>query len=207
MPRRCEITGGGGQAGRSVAASTPGTSRSKGTPIFTGWSPPTKRGSPSFPAWDLIPQQWLHLTIQGVGFTDETAADDVDRIVEATSALLRTLDPPQLGFQQAVVLPEAVALPPSPDEDVRAIRTALRAGIADVWGDDRIPENADTFRPHVSVAYNDHDRTAGEIVQAIEALAPPPATITVKNVDLIILGRDQHLYRWRRHARLPLGQR
>ncbi|MGH3921873.1 MAG: 2'-5' RNA ligase family protein, partial [Pseudonocardiaceae bacterium] len=38
------------------------------------------------PNLDLVPLRWLHLTTQGVGFTDEVSADDAARIVGAASA-------------------------------------------------------------------------------------------------------------------------
>jgi len=34
---------------------------------------------------DLIPDEWLHLTVQGVGFTDEVGAADIDAILGAAS--------------------------------------------------------------------------------------------------------------------------
>jgi 2'-5' RNA ligase len=158
------------------------------------------------PGLDLIPREWLHLTIQGVGFADEVSDSDLERITAATARHLRGLDPPQLTFQRAVVLPEAVALPPSPDKPVSKVRTAIRSGIADIWGDDHVPEN-NTFRPHVSVAYNNQDRPADDIVHAVNDLAPAPVTITLRSVDLIVLGRDEHVYRWRQVHRVPLGTR
>jgi len=32
---------------------------------------------------DLVPLEWLHLTMQGVAFTDEVSTADVDRIIDA----------------------------------------------------------------------------------------------------------------------------
>jgi 2'-5' RNA ligase len=157
------------------------------------------------PGLDLIPQQWLHLTMQGVGFTHETSVDDVDRIVATATVHLRKVGPQQLTFHRAVVLPEAIALPPNPPEAVWAIRRAVRGAIADVWGDSRVPESEDRFRPHLSVAYNNEDRPAGPVVEVVGSMAYPPVTVTVDSASLIVLDRDERIYRWRTYATVPLG--
>ena len=36
------------------------------------------------PGLDPIPRQWLHLTTQGIGFTDEVPDADIEAIIEAS---------------------------------------------------------------------------------------------------------------------------
>lgn len=45
------------------------------------------------PTLDRVPLRWLHLTMQGLGFTDEVGHDDVEQIVHATRAHIAQLAP------------------------------------------------------------------------------------------------------------------
>jgi hypothetical protein len=45
------------------------------------------------PTLDPIPIRWLHLTLQGIGFTDELDRADVDAIADATRDRCATLAP------------------------------------------------------------------------------------------------------------------
>jgi hypothetical protein len=49
--------------------------------------------------------------------------------------------------------------PTAPLELLQMVRYVVRAAIAGVFGADGVPENADGYRPHISLAYAEH-RTA-----------------------------------------------
>jgi hypothetical protein len=154
------------------------------------------------PGLDLVPARWLHLTTQGVGFTDEVSDGQVDAIVavsgeylEASGQLFVTLGP-------ARVTPEAILLDVSPVQPLAAIRRELRAAIAEVLGKARLME-ADTWAPHVSVAYSSG---TGPAAPYAEAVADGPVTqAVISDVELIVLGRDRRLYEWTTHASVRLG--
>jgi len=156
------------------------------------------------PGLDLIPHQWLHLTMQGVGFTDEVTEADARRIADAASIRLAAIPVPDLAFHRPVIFPEALVLPPAPAEPVHAIRTAIRAGIADVWG--HVPERAEGFRAHLSLAYSNAASPAAPIAAALDQVRPAPVTVTVQEASLIILNRDQRMYQWQTYASAPLGR-
>ncbi|SDN58608.1 2'-5' RNA ligase family protein [Allokutzneria albata] len=157
-----------------------------------------------FPCLDLIPQQWLHLTMQGVGFTDEVSDADVQRIAEAAQKRLANMEPVTLTFHRPVVFEEAIVLPPTPAEAVHQIRATIREAIADVWGPDHVPESNRTFRAHVSAAYVNADGPATAITDALSKLDTEPASAEVSAASLITLGRDEHVYTWRAFATAPL---
>jgi hypothetical protein len=46
------------------------------------------------PGLDLVPGQWLHLTTQGVGFTDEVSDTDLTAITSAARTRLAAVEPP-----------------------------------------------------------------------------------------------------------------
>jgi 2'-5' RNA ligase len=148
------------------------------------------------PGLDLIPREWLHLTMQGVGFTDKVSDQDIRAIADAARRRLAPLPAARFTFERAVVRPEAVALPPEPADAVQTIRSTIREAIADVWGADRVPESAEGFQPHVSMAYINTPGLAAPIVTALDRVTAAPVNVTVAEASLIVLGRDSRVYQW-----------
>lgn len=159
------------------------------------------------PGLDPIPERWLHLTMQGLGFTEEAAPTDVDAIVAATRRRLATLEPFTLTLGPATVDPEVVRLRVSPVEPVARVRDTIREAMGDVWGPDHVPEPAHGFTPHVSLAYSSADGPMQPILDALASSAPRPATAHIAEAQLIVLNRDHRQYQWTIHASVPLGAR
>src|SRR5690242_16069657 len=72
-----------------------------------------------------------------------------------------------------VLDPEARLLHARPDGPVRAVRNAIRNSIGDTLGE--IPEKAEGFTPHVSVAYSAQDGPTSPITQILDGLNLSPA--------------------------------
>lgn len=155
------------------------------------------------PGLDLIPRQWLHLTMQGLGFIDEVVDDQVDALVEAARDRLATVSAPRVTFERALIRPEAIVLPATPPEPVSTIRDAIRESFSDA-GLGEAPEPHAGFLPHVSVAYVNQDGSAEPIAAALGQVAMTPVTVTVPAASLIVLDRDIHMYRWTEHALVRL---
>lgn len=160
----------------------------------------------ALPTLDIIPTRWLHLTMQGVGFVGEVDPVDISKIAVAARERLAKLSPFTVSIGGTVVDPEVVRLRVSPPEQVAELRLALRDAIADVWGDDRVPEDRDDFTPHVSVAYSNGDADMRPILERASAVSPTPATVIIDHADLIELNRDHKQYRWDVLAAVPLGR-
>jgi 2'-5' RNA ligase len=157
------------------------------------------------PEYDPIPLQWLHLTMQGIGFTDEIDRDTVDQIVEAARTRLATVSPVKVTIGPAEIDPEALRLPVHPVEPLTGIRNAIRSAIADVRGRDNVTESTE-YRPHVSLGYTN---TTGPARRAADALArhePHTAQVLVDAVALIDLNRDHKMYQWTTVAEARLDQ-
>jgi 2'-5' RNA ligase len=154
---------------------------------------------------DPIPPQWLHLTMQGIGFTDAVDRGDVDAIVHATRKRCSQLAPFTITLGPARVDPEALMLPVHPIEPVLELRMTLRAAIADVWGTDEVPEDAAGFRPHVSLAYSNTTGPAEPVRERLAARPVASAEITVRRAALIDLNRDHRAYEWADIATAELG--
>ena len=81
------------------------------------------------PGLDLIPVRWLHLTMQGIGFTSEVTPQDAADIVEAARGRLATCQPVPLSIGPAMVDPEAILLDVSPSGALNPVRASeMRPG-------------------------------------------------------------------------------
>lgn len=154
---------------------------------------------------DLVPAEWLHLTMQPVGFVDEVGAADAERFVAAVRRRCAALAPVTLTLGPVELQAEGVWLRVAPQAAVRRVRAAVRAGIAEVWGMARVPEAAGNFTPHVSLAYSNTDRPSERYAAALAGVRPRLATVELVAIQAIVLSRDTHLYRWETLATVPLG--
>lgn len=155
------------------------------------------------PGLDPVPLEWLHLTMQGVGFTDEVAADDIDAILQAATVRLSQLAPFDLTLGPVDPDAEGVGFLITPWDRVTEVRDAIRHAIGSVW--DTVPESADGFRPHVTVAYSGAPVSTEPIRERLAKLRElPPATVKISEVPLITLRRDGRTYQWDTVKSIPL---
>ncbi len=150
-----------------------------------------------------VPDRWLHLTMQGIGFVSETEEADVQAIADAARRRLAEVPAFALQIGPEVLDPEAVLLHVHPDGPVRAVRDAIRAAIGEVLGE--VPEKAEGFTPHVSVAYSAGDGPAEPIARALAGLDLRPAQARISTAELIVIHRDNRMYEWDSYAAVPLG--
>jgi 2'-5' RNA ligase len=157
-------------------------------------------------ALDLVPLEGLHLTMQGVGFTDEVAEQDVAAIVEAARVRLATVQAFALSLGPVDPDAEGIGLLIEPWTPVEQVRRAIRKAIGDVWSEDKVPEEADGFRPHVTLAYSAAGVPVEDVRRGLEPLREvPPVTALIDQAQLIRLDRDERVYRWDVVASVPLG--
>jgi 2'-5' RNA ligase len=155
------------------------------------------------PGLDPVPAEWLHLTTQGVGFTDEIPDRDVAAIIDATSERLASLSPIDAMLGPVTVTPEAILLDVAPLSPLRGLRDELRAAISDVLGPEMLMESAD-WTPHVSVAYSNSAVPAAEYISAVADSRNTEGAL-IDHVQLIVLGRDRRMYEWSTRAEVPVG--
>jgi 2'-5' RNA ligase len=153
------------------------------------------QASLDLPGLDAVPMEGLHLTVQGVGFTDEVTDEDLTAIVAAARVRCATLPPFQLALGPVDPDPEAVALLVCPWAPVERVRLAVRDAIGSVWSE--VPEPLDGFRPHVTVAYSGASVPVDGIRERMRALRDVvPVSVDIGGVQLIALNRDERVYRW-----------
>ncbi|MFI7510097.1 hypothetical protein ACIBSS_25090 [Micromonospora aurantiaca] len=85
------------------------------------------------PTATLIPDQWLHLTVQGIGFTDETSDATLGAVIEEEGKQLAQLPAVAVEFGAIVVADEVIVMPALP---VQRLRAATRTAIRRVVGED-----------------------------------------------------------------------
>jgi 2'-5' RNA ligase len=149
-----------------------------------------------------VPAEWLHLTVQAIGWADEVPASTVAAVVDAVRPRVAALAPFDLVFDRPTIYGEAAAISARPEAPVVRLRDAVRAGLRDVLGDDGVstaPEQARGFLPHVTVAYSRIDADVAPYAAALDGVVRPPTTVPVTQVTLI---RQERLlaphwqYRW-----------
>jgi len=155
------------------------------------------------PGLDPVPAQWLHLTTQGVGFTDEVSEGEVAALLDASDGRLRGFPAQTVTLGPARVTPEAILLDIAPDDGLAAIRHELRQAISDVLGQARLT-GGDEWEPHVSVAYSHGTGPQAPLKAAVEG--GETAATVINTVRLIVLGRDNRLYEWTTRGGVELGR-
>ncbi|MBO0825036.1 MAG: 2'-5' RNA ligase family protein [Actinobacteria bacterium] len=162
------------------------------------------------PNLDLIPPQWLHVTMQGIGFVDEVSDDELAAVTEHLRELLRRTARPVVTFHRPTIRREAVVLKAEPAEPLRHLRMAMYDTIAPVLdqGTFSVSEprpGPGQFTPHVSAAYVNDDGPAEPIAEAIGTIDPEPVTVTFRAASLLVFHRDHRMYEWTQATPLPIG--
>jgi len=154
---------------------------------------------------DVVPNEWLHLTMQGIGFVDEIDATEVDKIVGQARRRCANLTPMSLRIGKPHLDPESIQIAVEPAEPVRNLRREIRSAIGDVWGTERIPEPAEPYSPHMSLAYINSAGPAAPLTDKVEAAPALFADARVSSCQLIVLNRDNGMYVWEPYATVELG--
>jgi len=159
----------------------------------------------ALPTLDPVPAEGLHMTLQGIGFTDEVPAADLRTITAEASRRCAALPPFTLTLGPADGDPEGVPLAVHPWKPVQQLRHTLRQAIAAARGPDRVPEPADQFHPHLTLFYSNTTTDPAPLRALLTELhTTPPVTTTIDTVSLIQLNRDTKVYRWTTITALPL---
>lgn len=159
---------------------------------------------------DIIPQRWLHLTMQGIGFTDEVDPADLAEITKRIAEGLCDLTPPTATFHEPTIGPEAIIFEAQPAEPIYELRLAVYQAVAGVLGIERFQEpwpEQDQYHPHVSAAYVNHDGPAQPIIDALSRVDHSPVTATFRTVPILTFHRDHQMYEWTAAKPIPIGHR
>lgn len=154
---------------------------------------------------DLIPREWLHLTMQGVGHVEDTPETTVADIVAVVREKFAIQPPIEVTFHRPVIRAEAIVLPPAPLDGLHLLRQVVRDGMGQVVGPGNAPEQAVAYEPHVSLAYANTQQSAAHVRAALDTANTEPAAVTLNDVSLIRMHRDQRMYEWTTESTVELG--
>jgi 2'-5' RNA ligase len=155
---------------------------------------------------DLIPSNWLHITVQGIGFIDEIEQDEAAAIRQEITERASELNISSVTFQNPTVRPEAVYLKAFPAEPIYALREQIHAGASAVLGNrmEPLPE-PDEYAPHVSIAYINSESSASPIKESIRSIKAEPVAVKFTKIDFLEFHRDNRMYEWTTATPIPLG--
>jgi len=150
---------------------------------------------------DPVPTDGLHITLARVGTPDVVTPGQLDNLVRAAEALL-----PSAFSVRAIPLAGsrgAVRLSLGPWEPLLHLHQALTEAGSHVGLAPKRKTSA--FRPHLSLAYNNRQRPAAPVVEAVSDLrALACVELCVSAAQLVELRREGRTYRWNVRANLPL---
>jgi len=156
-------------------------------------------------AVDLVPPEWLHLTLQEVGFVDAVPQAHVGAVCEAARHL-SGLGPLELSLGPLETMHSAVVLEAGPADDLSRLRTELHRATTAVMGPS-VPAHptGGEFRPHVTLGYLNRDCEAREVLpDEARSLVEPIPRVPVRHVTLVAVSRSVGGYRWEPQGKVAL---
>lgn len=145
---------------------------------------------------DLVPLNWLHLTLQRIAFTDEVTAGEVAAVAAAVQGRLACRPTFTMNVGPLAGSAGAVRFSVGPQELLIDIHSMVRDAIASARQVVRPPAFVD-FRPHISIAYSNTASPTAGLAHAISALRHiPQVQVPVERVTLVELKRVGASYQW-----------
>ena len=160
------------------------------------------------PGLDLIPPEWLHITMQGIGFTDEIGITELRRLTESLTRELGKIDPPTVSFRSLTVHPEAIYLKAHPADALYPLRARMSRAVIDAIGANDSASDMPApreFDPHVSIAYVNADGQVQPIADALQAVTTTTVTATFRKASLLEFHRDHRMYEWTSATPIAIG--
>ncbi|MFD3592927.1 2'-5' RNA ligase family protein [Nocardia sp. NPDC058640] len=154
---------------------------------------------------DPVPLDALHLTMMGVGDTNVVSDQQIDELVSFARESLSEVKPFDLTVGPLSGSRSAIRFSVAPWDPLLDLHQILSVCTAQALPNSSAP-NSSRFRPHLGIAYNNTDRAAAAVIDAVAAVRTARSvTVRVNQVELVVLRRDGHAYRWTTRAVLALG--
>lgn len=149
---------------------------------------------------DPILPDWLHATVQGVGFADELPAGSADAIADWLEEPLSRLSRVRVTTDRPVAGSSGLYLQLRPIAPIARLRDLVRTATADVLGTDPhdLPgqELEQVFDPHVSFVYANDTIELQPIWDRLATVTHAPASFVVHSLSMVLLHRDDQDRRW-----------
>lgn len=156
--------------------------------------------------FDWVPQAWLHLTVQRLGWVDQTPRSAVDQAVAVARELLQGHPAFTVELGPLAGSPGALRLVTTPWRDLCAMYDRLLSARPST-APGSTPPPSTAFRPHVGIGYSPRPRPAMPVIEAVRQLDPfPPLEVRITAVVLARLSRVPHSYQWEPVARIAFRE-
>jgi 2'-5' RNA ligase len=153
---------------------------------------------------DDVPPEWCHVTVTDVGFTDELASRDVDRVTEAVADAVTEEDRLRLTLGPVQAFASAVVLAVGPLDRLRAIRSTVRRTVSTVLGSRHADVHRRLFWPHLSLGYVNRSVDADTATRFLAGVPPVQAQVDVDALTLAAVTRRDRGYQWEVQAQVNL---
>jgi hypothetical protein len=161
------------------------------------------------PTLDLIWQEWLHLTMQGIAFTDELHPGQAEEMAAAVRDALAVGPSCEFTLQPPMVGSDGVYLPAAQPQPLAAVRGAIAAAAGRTLSPRSLyalPGQEDGgFVPHVSIAYANGQVPREAVIDRLRRVDVPSVTVRVDSVSMINLRRDHRRWSWTDAVKIPFG--
>jgi 2'-5' RNA ligase len=160
------------------------------------------------PFLDQIPAEWLHLTMQGIGFTDSISEHGIADVTASLRSELANLTPPTVVFRYPTISQEALYLKAHPEEPLYQLRLRMHHAVLSALGPSRFtqPEpSPEQFTPHVSTAYVNRESPVSPLAEALADMHSPAVSVTFHKASLLVFHRDNRMYEWAAATPIPIG--
>ena len=146
------------------------------------------------PNVDVVPPEWLHLTMTGVGSTDDHDREALLELADAVFAEIGGLDRQPLRLDGLFLGREGLSLTAHTAPWLTELKRLQGEMIKRRLGAEHDEQQ---FHPHVSLAYFRGEIELPLLHRAIEEASPRAVIIDRPMLSLIELGRDDEVYTWR----------
>ena len=144
---------------------------------------------------DVIPPQWLHLTLTDVGFADELDEWTLRAARDSVRHALREEPPLRLKLGPTRALPGAVVLSAQPADRLQRLREIVREATADVG----IPAPDDIdghYWPHVSLCYVNSRTDHEALWTVIQPHDDDTVEVRCDRLEEVLVSRRDGHYQW-----------
>ncbi|CUR54986.1 hypothetical protein NOCA2220177 [metagenome] len=155
---------------------------------------------------DVIPHEWLHLTLLEVGFVDEVDADRIAAVVAAAGAALAGCPTVQLELGPVSTMVDSVVLRVRPQPALMDLQRRLDEALRAIGG----VVSDEAFWPHVSLGYLNRPAERDSIIgklraeAAVEALDDLTMLVSGPQLTLGAVTRHRTHYEWQVEAVVAL---
>ncbi|RJQ74558.1 hypothetical protein D5S17_22470 [Pseudonocardiaceae bacterium YIM PH 21723] len=154
-----------------------------------------QRALQTLDGFDLTPLEWLHVTLQPVGFTDEVGDDRIRAIVDSAQDQLRDLGTLRLSFRPPSIGLETVSLPVQPSGALQQLNQSIRDTTLRALGQEP-GKPAEPRVPRLDVAYSHSTTFAAFAAATIADTGGEPVTAELSGATLVAMHRDHQMYEW-----------